>query len=139
MFLNVAKNMSFTKIISRTFSLTTTRHRIIKIQDQEDFNSQVLKSKEPVVIDFFATWCGPCKMLLPRIEKIIEEHNGTIHLVKVDIDDNAEIAMEYGVSVVPELVLMKDGKVQGKMIGLQDEDKLKKFVSKLSEPSTEKK
>lgn len=139
MFLNVAKNMSFTKIISRTFSLTTTKHRIIKIQDQEDFNSQVLKSKEPVVIDFFATWCGPCKMLLPRIEKIIEEHNGTIHLVKVDIDDNAEIAMEYGVSVVPELVLMKDGKVQGKMIGLQDEDKLKKFVSKLSEPSTEKK
>ncbi|KAF0773423.1 Uncharacterized protein FWK35_00006067 [Aphis craccivora] len=139
MFLNVAKNMSFSKIISRTFSLTTTRHRIIKIQDQEDFNSQVLKSKEPVVIDFFATWCGPCKMLLPRIEKIIEEHNGTIHLVKVDIDDNAEIAMEYGVSVVPELVLMKDGKVQGKMIGLQDEDKLKKFVSKLSESSTEKK
>ncbi|XP_060842477.1 thioredoxin C-1-like [Rhopalosiphum padi] len=139
MFLNVAKNISLTKIISRTFSITTTRHKIIKIQDQDDFNTQVLKSKEPVVIDFFATWCGPCKMLLPRIEKIIEEHNGTIHLAKVDIDDNAEIAMEYGVSVVPELVLMKDGKVQGKMIGLQDEDKLKHFVSKLTEPSIEKK
>ncbi|XP_026806018.1 uncharacterized protein LOC113549035 [Rhopalosiphum maidis] len=139
MLLNVSKNMSLTKIISRTFSITTTRHKIIKIQDQDDFNTQVLKSKEPVVIDFFATWCGPCKMLLPRIEKIIEEHNGTIHLAKVDIDDNAEIAMEYGVSVVPELVLMKDGKVQGKMIGLQDEDKLKHFVSKLTEPSIEKK
>ncbi|XP_025200053.1 uncharacterized protein LOC112597983 [Melanaphis sacchari] len=139
MFLNIAKNMSLTKIISRNFSITTARHRIIKIQDQEDFNTQVLKSKEPVVIDFFATWCGPCKMLLPRIEKIVEEHNGKIHLVKVDIDDNAEIAMEYGVSVVPELILMKDGKVQGKMIGLQDEDKLKHFVSQLTETSIEKK
>ncbi|KAL5235513.1 hypothetical protein ACI65C_002923 [Semiaphis heraclei] len=90
--------MSLTKIITRTFSTTITRHRIIKIQDQEDFNQQVLNSKEPVVIDFFATWCGPCKMLLPRVEKIIEEHKGEIHLAKVDIDDNAEIAMEYGVS-----------------------------------------
>ncbi|NP_001232945.1 uncharacterized protein LOC100159766 [Acyrthosiphon pisum] len=139
MFLNVSKNMSLPKIITRTFKTTATRHRIIKIQDQEDFNKHVLNSKEPVVIDFFATWCGPCKMLLPRVEKIIEEYKDTIHLAKVDIDDNAEIAMEYGVSVVPELVLMKDGKVQGKMIGLQDEDKLKHFISKLTEPTIEKK
>ncbi|XP_060871969.1 thioredoxin C-1-like [Metopolophium dirhodum] len=139
MFLNVTKNMSLTKIITRTFRTTATRYRIIKIQDQEDFNKQVLNSKEPVVIDFFATWCGPCKMLLPRVEKIIEEYKDTIHLAKVDIDDNAEIAMEYGVSVVPELVLMKDGKVQGKMIGLQDEDKLKDFISKLTEPTIENK
>lgn len=139
MFLNVAKTMAMTKIIPRTFSISTARHRIIKIQDQEDFNKHVLNSKEPVVIDFFATWCGPCKTLLPRIEKIIEEHNGTINLVKVDIDDNAEIAMEYGVSVVPELVLMKGGKIQGKMVGLQDEDKLKNFVSKLTESTIEKK
>ncbi|KAL4092150.1 hypothetical protein QTP88_026703 [Uroleucon formosanum] len=122
-----------------TFKTTTTRHKIIKIQDQEDFNKHVLSSKEPVVIDFFATWCGPCKMLLPRVEKIIEESKGTIHLAKVDIDDNAEIAMEYGVSVVPELVLMKGGEVQGKMIGLQDEDKLKHFISKLTELTIEKK
>jgi len=136
--LNIVKNMSLTKIFTRTLKTTTIRHRIIKIQDQEDFNKHVLNSKEPVVIDFFATWCGPCKMLLPRIEKVIEEHNDTINLVKVDIDDNAEIAMEYGVSVVPELIAMKNGKVQGKIIGLQDEDKLKTFVSKLIDAKIEK-
>jgi len=124
------KYMSITKNFTRTFNTTTIRRRIMKIQDQDDFDKHVLNSKEPVVIDFFATWCGPCKMLLPRIEKVVEEHKG-VNLVKIDIDDNAEIAMKYGVSVVPELIAMKDGKVQGKLIGLQDEDKLKTFVSNL--------
>uniref|UniRef100_A0A2S2QWP6 Thioredoxin n=1 Tax=Sipha flava TaxID=143950 RepID=A0A2S2QWP6_9HEMI len=95
---NIAKTMSTTKIFTRKFNTSTIRRRIIKIQDKEDFDKYVIQSKEPVVIDFFATWCGPCKMLLPRIEKVIEEYNDTVNLVKVDIDDNAEIAMDYGVS-----------------------------------------
>ncbi|XP_025419859.1 uncharacterized protein LOC112690139 [Sipha flava] len=136
---NIAKTMSTTKIFTRKFNTSTIRRRIIKIQDKEDFDKYVIQSKEPVVIDFFATWCGPCKMLLPRIEKVIEEYNDTVNLVKVDIDDNAEIAMDYGVSVVPELIAIKDGQVQGKMIGLQDEDKLKTFVSKLVESNVNKK
>ncbi|VVC27635.1 Thioredoxin-like fold,Thioredoxin,Thioredoxin, conserved site,Thioredoxin domain [Cinara cedri] len=137
MFSNFKKTTMVAKIIKRTLITTNSKQRIFKVQDQEDFNKHVLNSKEPVVIDFFATWCGPCKVLLPRLEKVIEEYNGEINLAKVDIDDNVDIAMDYGITVVPELIAMKNGKVQGKIIGLQDEDKLKTFVSKLVEAKTE--
>ncbi|XP_050443858.1 thioredoxin, mitochondrial-like [Adelges cooleyi] len=122
--------------IQRTFTSSVVRRSIVKIQDQEDFNKLVINSKEPVVVDFFATWCGPCKMLQPRIESIIGEQNGAVSLVKVDIDENAEIAMEYGVSVVPELIAMRGGKVLSKIVGLQDEDKLRQFVAKLIDQTT---
>ncbi|XP_050523201.1 thioredoxin C-1-like [Daktulosphaira vitifoliae] len=123
----------------RTLFLTPVRKSIIKIQDQNDFNKYVVNSKEPVIVDFFATWCGPCKLLQPRIESVIEELNSTVNLVKVDIDENTEIAMQYGVSVVPELVAIKDGKVLAKIIGLQDEEKLRSFVTKLVDENNPKK
>ncbi|XP_050530469.1 thioredoxin, mitochondrial-like isoform X2 [Daktulosphaira vitifoliae] len=119
----------------RALSFSPICQRILKIQDKEDFDQHVNNCKVPVIVDFFATWCGPCKILQPLIENIVDEQNGKIHLLKVDIDDHAEIAMDFGISVVPVLVSMIDGKVKSKIIGSQDEDQLRNFVTKLIEES----
>ncbi|XP_011314972.1 thioredoxin, mitochondrial [Fopius arisanus] len=104
-----------------------------KVQDNEDFNNRVKNSKVPVIIDFFATWCNPCRMLTPRLESVIEEKQGKILLAKVDIDENTDLALDYQVESVPVLIAMKDGKVLERMVGLQDTDKLRKFVDKYAE------
>ncbi|ELU02000.1 hypothetical protein CAPTEDRAFT_152106 [Capitella teleta] len=106
-------------------------NNIIQIQDNEDFDKKVLKNTVPVVLDFHATWCGPCKMLGPRLEKIVSDNDGKVILAKVDIDEHSEIAMEYGVQAVPTVISMKGGKVQDTFVGLKDDAALQSFVDKL--------
>ncbi|XP_055686699.1 thioredoxin-like [Lutzomyia longipalpis] len=111
--------------------LHTSRPRwsnIYKIQTQEEFTEKVTKSPTPVIVDFFATWCGPCKMLTPRIESIIQENEGKISLLKVDVDEHSDLALDYEVSSVPVLVAFNKGKEANRIIGLQDTDKLRKWV-----------
>lgn len=103
------------------------------VQDLQDFNDRVKNSKVPVIVDFFATWCNPCRMLTPRIESVVAEKQGKIILAKVDIDEHSDLALDYQVASVPVLVAMKDGKVLDRMVGLQDMDKLKQFVDKYSQ------
>ncbi|XP_013783980.1 thioredoxin, mitochondrial-like [Limulus polyphemus] len=105
------------------------------VQDNADFEDRVLKSNVPVIVDFHATWCGPCKLLGPRLEKVIDSKGDKVHLAKVDIDNLTELAMEYGVSAVPSVVGIKDGKVLDQFVGVLDEDKLESFVDKLIGPS----
>lgn len=105
-----------------------------KIQDNKDFNDRVKNSKVPVIIDFFATWCNPCRMLTPRLESVIAEKQGKILLAKVDIDENTDLALDYEVGSVPVLIAMKDGKVLERVVGLQDTDKLRQFVDKYAKP-----
>ncbi|XP_033214170.1 thioredoxin, mitochondrial-like [Belonocnema kinseyi] len=104
-----------------------------KVQDNKDFNDRVKNSKVPVIIDFFATWCNPCRMLTPRIESVVAEKQGRILLAKVDIDENTDLALDYEVGSVPVLIAMKDGKVLERIVGLQDTDKLRQFVERYSE------
>ncbi|KAH0944857.1 hypothetical protein HN011_002516 [Eciton burchellii] len=104
-----------------------------KVQDLNDFNERVKNSKVPVIVDFFATWCNPCRMLTPRIETVIAEKQGKVLLAKVDIDENTDLALDYQVGSVPVLIAMKDGKVLERVIGLQDTDKLRQFVGKYTE------
>lgn len=103
-----------------------------KVQDIEDFNERVRNAKVPVIVDFFATWCNPCRLLTPRIESVIAEKQGKVLLAKVDIDQHTDLALDYQVGSVPVLIAMKDGKVLDRMIGLQDIDKLKSFVDRYS-------
>jgi len=117
--------------VTRNIHSSVIRTEQFNIQDEEDFKKRVVNSTVPVVVDFHATWCGPCKLLAPRIESIIGELGDTVHLAKVDIDENADIAMEYGVGAVPAVMGMKGGKVMDKFIGLQDVDKIKTFIQKL--------
>nr|ABX75495.1 thioredoxin 2 [Lycosa singoriensis] len=122
-------NRKFT--FNRLLSVTSASRKIFKIQDENDFEERVIKSEVPVIIDFQATWCGPCKLLEPRLENIIGSRNNKVHLAKVDIDANAELAMKYDVQAVPHVVGFKNGQAQSSFIGLKDEDQIESFVDKL--------
>ncbi|XP_016964935.1 thioredoxin, mitochondrial [Drosophila biarmipes] len=113
----------------RALSVSSQRQEIFKVQSAEDFDKKVKNSQQPVIVDFFATWCNPCKLLTPRIESIVGEQAGSIKLAKVDIDEHSELALDYDVAAVPVLVVMQNGKEVQRMVGLQDEDKIRAWVA----------
>lgn len=90
-----------------------------KVISSEEFSSEVLRATEPVLVDFFATWCGPCKMLAPVLEEVAQEMQGKANVVKVDVDASPDIAANYGVMSVPTVILFKDGKVVRQLVGAQ--------------------
>ncbi len=94
-----------------------------KITSVEQFNEVVLKSDKPVLVDFFATWCGPCKRLAPTIHELAKEYEGRAVFVKVDTDKVMELAAKYKVSYLPDVRIFNDGKEIKKLIGLQSADK----------------
>lgn len=115
----------------RSVSMSLPRFTIVTIQDEADFKEKVIDSKSPVLIDFYADWCAPCKILGPRMENVVSDQDGKVVLAKVNIDELGELAMEYGVQSVPTVVAMKDGQVKDKFIGVIEDDQLKSFISKL--------
>ena len=76
-----------------------------------NFDADVLGSEIPVVVDFFATWCGPCRMMAPVIEELAEEYDGKVKIGKLDVDENSDIAARYGVMSIPTIILFKDGEI----------------------------
>jgi len=86
------------------------------------FDNDVLKGAEPVLVDFWAEWCGPCKALAPKLEEIAGEMSGKAKIVKVDVDANPDTASKYGVRGIPTLVLFKGGKEVGRLVGNQPKD-----------------
>ena len=86
-----------------------------------------------MVVDFSAQWCGPCKLLTPRLDAAIAAQEGAVDLAVVDIDDLAELAMEHNVNAVPTVIGMKEGKVVDRFVGLLEEDKLAAFIDNLKE------
>uniref|UniRef100_A0A8D8TXG6 Thioredoxin, mitochondrial n=2 Tax=Cacopsylla melanoneura TaxID=428564 RepID=A0A8D8TXG6_9HEMI len=107
------------------------------IQDRQDFETKVEKASTPVIIDFHATWCDPCKTLAPRLETLIQRMNGKVQLAKVDIDEMTDLAMDYNISSVPVLIKMKDGKEQDRMVGLQNTARLEAFIESSSSEDDE--
>lgn len=118
---------------SRSIALSSAVYTSFKVQDLNDFEKKVKNASTPVIVDFFATWCNPCKTLTPRLESVIDEMKGKVVLAKVDIDELTDLAMDYEVSAVPVLIAMNNGKELDRLIGLQDVDKLKAFIVKLVE------
>jgi thioredoxin 1 len=84
---------------------------------QNEFEDKVLKSEVPVLVDFWATWCGPCKAIGPSIEQLAQEYDGKAKVYKVDVDSDSELATQYGVVSIPALVVFKGGKVHNQKVG----------------------
>ena len=93
------------------------------------FDAEVLKSSEPVLVDFFAEWCGPCKAMAPALDQVAAEMKGKLKVVKVDVDQNPEITMKYRIQAMPTLMIFKDGKVAAQNVGaLVQKTKLEAWV-----------
>ena len=90
----------------------------IKNCNENDFENEVLKSNLPVIVDFWAEWCGPCKMLTPILEELSNEMKNEINVVKVNLDDNQDLAMKYSIRSIPTLLLFKDGNLVDTKVGL---------------------
>ncbi|GFU34255.1 thioredoxin, mitochondrial [Nephila pilipes] len=115
----------------RSLTVSSVNRKIFKIQDEKDFEDKVLKSELPVIVDFQASWCGPCKLLEPRLETIVGKHSDKVHLAKVDIDDNSEIALNHDVQAVPHVLGFRNGQAQKSFTGVKDEDQIESFVKEL--------
>ncbi len=100
---------------------------ILDINDQQ-FDSEVLASKIPVLIDFWAPWCGPCRMLAPVIEELAPEYSGRLKFVKINVDEAPETPAKYGVRGIPTLLIIKDGSVIATKVGALSRSALQSFI-----------
>lgn len=94
---------------------------------KNNFEKEVLHSKEPVLLDFWASWCGPCRMVSPTIEEIAKE-NGSIKVGKINVDEEGELAEKYSVMSIPTLMVLKDGKVSATAVGARPKDDILKML-----------
>jgi thioredoxin 1 len=93
----------------------------VKEFTDSNFEAEVLKSDQPVLVDFWAEWCMPCRMLAPTIEKLATDYTGKVKVGKVDTDSNRDISVKYGISAIPTVILFKGGQVAQKFVGLRQE------------------
>ncbi len=92
--------------------------------NSENFEKEVLNSEKPVLVDFFADWCGPCKMMAPIVEELATELDGKAKVGKINVDENSDIAVEYNVMSIPTLIVFKNGKEEKRLVGVRDKEEL---------------
>ena len=93
------------------------------------FDSEVLKAQEPVVVDFWAEWCGPCRMIAPALVEIAGTLNGKVKIVKLNVDENPQTAAKYGIQSIPTLMIFKNGQMASRQIGAAPKQKLEQWIT----------
>ena len=99
-----------------------------QIVTDETFGEQVLKSNMPILVDFWAIWCGPCRMVAPIVDELARENEGKLKVMKLDVDENQNTSMAYGVMSIPTLILFKDGKPVERIVGFKPKGDLAKKI-----------
>jgi thioredoxin 1 len=100
----------------------------VKELSDHDFETEVLKATEPVLVDFWAPWCGPCRMIAPIVEQLATENAGSLKVAKLNIDDSPNTASTYGVSSIPTLMIFKNGEVADRFVGVQPKKRLQDAI-----------
>lgn len=94
----------------------------------EEAFAKILESGEPMLVDFFATWCGPCKMLAPLIEELAADYEGKLHVLKVDTDENQSLAMNYGIMNIPTVILLQGGNEVDRLVGVLPKERFCQMI-----------
>ena len=102
----------------------------VKTLTDSSFDAEVLKSNEPVLVDFWATWCGPCRAVAPVVDALAKDYAGKVKVGKMDVDSNPQVPTKYGVMSIPTLLLFKGGKVVGQIVGAVPRPKLEDMITK---------
>jgi thioredoxin 1 len=103
----------------------------VKELSDRDFEAEVLQSSQPVLVDFWAPWCGPCRMIAPLVEELATEHAAGLKVAKINIDDSPNTAATYGVSSIPTLMIFKGGEVADRFVGVQPKKRLQDAIEQV--------
>ena len=96
----------------------------------DSFEEEVLKTKLPVLVDFWAVWCAPCQVIVPTLEDLIQKYKEKVKIVKLNVDENMKTPSKYGITSIPTLLLFKDGELKETLIGVQPQDKIEEVIGK---------
>ena len=121
--------MSVSGNARRKSGATVSEHGILTLTE-ENFDEQLARAEDPILVDFWASWCGPCRVIGPWLEELAEELAGQVHFAKINVEDNGDLANRFGISSIPTLILFKKGKVVDQMIGAVPKEQIRRMVQK---------